>query len=599
MDNDPKNQPARRPPTCEFLEGRVLLSAASTYIPTPNGVPGTIEAENYNTGGEGVGYHSLVKSNAGGVLRNDGVGISPTTDAGGGYFVGWNLVGEWMQYSANIADAGTYTLDLRVASLNGGTCHLSCDGAAVTGKITLPNTGGWQTWKTVSFANVNLPAGKHVLRLTFDTGVNPKIGIANVNWFRLRDNPGTSARTGWWRNAKYGLFIHWGLYSQLAGHWNGQTTAGLGEWIMKDLNIPESQYETVASKFDPTQFNAQAWVNLAKAAGMKYIVITAKHHDGFSMFNSATSSYNVVADTPWHEDPLAQLSAACKAAGIHFGVYYSIMDWHHPELATGTTGAGAKNSTDPAVVNYVHNVLEPQLRELITQYHPDILWFDGEWVPWWTEEYGRQVQEYVQSLSPGIIINNRVGKRTSADGDYDTPEQLIPTTEPAGRPWESAITLNNTWGYKDTDTAWKSAATVINDLADTASSGGNLLLNVGPTGAGVFPAASVSILDQVGNWLAVNGNAIYNTTKAPVTSQSWGKLTRNGNTLYAIIFNWPSGALHLNIAGSVKDVKLLAGGAAVGFTSASTGINLTLPKTMPQQPATVVQIDFNGTMRAV
>jgi alpha-L-fucosidase len=570
----------------EPLESRLLLS--TVFTPPPNGVPGTIEAENYNTGGEGGAY------------RHDGVGIAAATDAGGGYYVGWTYKGNWLAYTANVADTAAYTLDLRVASLNGGTCRLYSDGAPVTGEIKLASTGGWQSWKTVSVAGVNLTAGKHVLRLVFDSAVNAKIGVANVNWIRLRDNPAVSARTAWWRAAKFGMFIHWGLYSQLAGHWNGQTTPGLGEWIMNDLHIPIADYEKVASQFDPTSFNATAIVNLAKAAGMQYIIITAKHHDGFSMFNSAASSYNVVKDTPWHQDPLASLSAACKAAGIHFGVYYSIMDWHHPELATSATSAGAKNPNDPAVVNYTHNQLEPQIRELIAQYHPDIIWFDGEWVPWWTEEYGREVTEEIQSLSPGIIINNRVGKRTSADGDYDTPEQAIPVSAANGRLWETCMTLNNTWGYKDTDNNWKSPAIVIDNLTDIVSKGGNLLLNIGPTGAGVVPSASVSILDQVGQWISTNRAALYGTTAAPVSTEPWGSLTRNGNKIYAIIDKWPSnGALHLNIAGPVTRASLLATGGAVSFTSSASGIDLKLPIAAPQNPATVVEIDFSGAMRAV
>lgn len=497
----------RRSPFIETLEARVFLSAApAASVPFNNwaaGVPGTIEVENYDTGGEGVAFHDPTPSNQNRVYRADAVGIAPTTDAGRGYLLAWNAPGEWLNYSVNVAATAVYTLDIRFATLNGGTVHLSVDGQTASHEIRLRSTGGWNTWQTFSTPGIQLTAGQHVLRLTFDTANDPRVGVACVNWMRLRDDPAVSARTAWWRNAKYGMFVHWGLYSQLAGYWGGQTTPGYGEWIQKDLNIPESTYASIVpSHFNPTQFNAQTWVNIAKASGMKYMVVTAKHHDGFSMFNTKVSSYNVVQDTPFHQDPMAELSAACKAAGIRFGVYYSIMDWHHPELATSSTSAGAKSPNDPAVINYINNVLKPQLRELITQYHPDILWFDGEWVPWWTSEYGREITEFVQNLDPAIIINNRVGKRTSADGDFDTPEQAIPAGGSPDRLWEVAMTLNDTWGYKYNDTDWKSADTVYSDLMDIERKGGNFLLNVGPTGAGVIPSAAVAILEAVGKRLA-------------------------------------------------------------------------------------------------
>ncbi|MDB5357998.1 MAG: hypothetical protein JWN24_4451 [Phycisphaerales bacterium] len=584
----------------ERLESRTFLT--STPIALPGGsAPGTIEAENYDNGGEGVAYHDTQTVNPGGAYRHDGVGITATHDAGGGYYVGWTHPTEWLQYTVNVAATTTYTLDVRLASINGGTFHFSSDGHAVTGAIKMPNTGGWENWTTVSVPGVNLTAGKHVIRLSFDTVANPTTGIGNINWFRFRDNPATSPRTAWWRAAKYGMFIHWGLYSQLAGHWGNQTTTGFGEWILHDLHIPLTAYESqVPALFNTYAFNAQTWINTAKAAGMNYIVITAKHHDGFSMFNTKVNSYNIVQDTPQHMDPLAALSAACKAAGIHFGVYYSIMDWNHPELATSATSAGAKNPNDPAVINYINNQLKPQIRELITQYNPDVLWFDGEWVPWWNQEYGREIEEFARSLKPGIIINNRVGKRTSTDGDYDTPEQVIPTSASNGRLWETAMTLNDTWGYKDFDTDWKSPATVISNLSDVASKGGNLLLNIGPEGSGAFPPASVNILQQVGTWLNTNGAAIYSTTASPVANPTWGKITRKGNTLYAIVFNWPTThTLHLAITGTLAHAKLLESGATIPVTSSATGTDLTLPAVMPQMPATVIEIDYSGNVHAV
>ena len=304
---------------------------------------------------------------------------------------------------------------------------------------------------------------------------------------------GADPRLAWWQDAHFGMFIHWGLYSQLAGHWNGQTTPGLGEWIEHDLNIPPDQYAQVASQFDPIQFNAEQWVSVAKSAGMKYIVVTSKHHDGFSMFRTSVNPFNVVDATPWHHDPLADLSAAAHAAGLHVGVYYSILNWQDP-------------SASAAGIDTYMRTMETQLRELVTQYSPDILWFDGNWPDWWTEQRGQELEAFVHNLDPAILINNRVAKLPN-DGDFDTPEQVIPTSEPPGRPWETAMTINDTWGYKDTDTDWKSAATIVSDLKQIESRGGNYLLNVGPTGSGVIPPAEVQILRQVGAMLGVTGDS--------------------------------------------------------------------------------------------
>src|SRR5690348_11496485 len=251
-------------------------------------------------------------------------------------------------------------------------------------------------------------------------GSSSEVATNSVTSLQSSDDPATSPRTQWWRDAKFGMFIHWGLYSQLAGHWNGRTTTGYGEWIIHDLNIPLDEYAQVANSFDPTLFNVQQWVQVAQSAGMKYIVMTAKHHDGFSMFDSGVNSYNVVDATPWHQDPIALMSAATHAAGLRFGVYYSILNWADPNASA-------------AGINTYMQTMEAQLNELMTHDHPDLLWFDGEWPSWWTDALGQQLAAYVRNLDPAIIINNRVGKRLSTDGDYDTPEQMIPTNEPAGR----------------------------------------------------------------------------------------------------------------------------------------------------------------------
>src|SRR6185312_8434002 len=337
------------------LERRLLLSATLPHLPynnSPQGVPGTLEVENYDTGGEGVSFHNPSPSGAN-PYRQDDVDVEPTSDAGGGYAVGSTTPGEWFNYTVNVASTTTYALGLRVASgSGGGTVHVNVDGANATGPIHISNTGGWQNWTTLSVPNVSIPAGQHVITLSIDSATAAGTSVGNFNWIQISDTPATSPRTQWWRDAKFGMFIHWGLYSQLAGHWNGQTTSGLGEWIMNDLHIPLAQYAQVANQFDPTLFNAQQWVQTAQSAGMKYIVMTSKHHDGFSMFNTSVNTYNVVDATPWHQDPIALMSQAAHAAGLHFGAYYSILNWADP------------NASAAGIDKYMIT-METQLKELI------------------------------------------------------------------------------------------------------------------------------------------------------------------------------------------------------------------------------------------
>ncbi|MGH9825809.1 MAG: alpha-L-fucosidase, partial [Blastocatellia bacterium] len=334
-------------------------------------------------------------------------------------------------------------------------------------------------------------------------------------------------RMRWWREARFGMFIHWGLYAVPAGEYHGQRPRATAEWIMATANIPRAEYEKFLPEFDPVRFNAAEWVSVAKNAGMKYLVITSKHHEGFSMFDSKVSKYNIVDATPYHHDPMKDLSAECKKQGIKFCFYYSIMDWHHPSQYVDkpgkdpTAGDGDNKIHPEQKAEYI-KYMKAQLRELVTQYDPAVLWFDGEWIGWWTEEDGRDLYNYVRGLKPDIIINNRVGKGRNGMhgmnkgeeeevGDFGTPEQEIPASGLPGVDWESCMTMNDTWGYNSQDNNWKSSATIIHNLVDIASKGGNYLLNVGPTAEGVIPEPSVERLAAVGKWMKVNGDAIYGT----------------------------------------------------------------------------------------
>lgn len=328
-------------------------------------------------------------------------------------------------------------------------------------------------------------------------------------------NKGTTttadARMQWFRDAKFGMFIHWGLYAIPAGKWDGTYAPGAGEWLMNDRHIPVADYEKLAPQFNPTQFDAKEWVRIAIDAGMKYIVITTKHHDGFCLFKSKLTTYTV-EHTPFGRDVMAELSTAAREAGLRIGWYHSIMDWHHPDAQrTFHPNYNDGKRKAPNFDRYYRDYLKPQVGELLTNYGQiDLMWFDGEWIADWNNEYGKDLYEHCRKLQPKIIVNNRVGpgrhgfEGTTAEGafagDYDTPEQQVPK-EALKRPWESCITMNGTWGFRTDDTNWKLTQQLLKTLQEVNAKGGNLLLNVGPEANGKIPQASVDRLKEMGEHL--------------------------------------------------------------------------------------------------
>jgi len=403
------------------------------------------------------------------------------------------------------------------------------------------------------------------------------------------------ARMKWWREAKFGMFIHWGLYAVPAGRYHGQPVGSIGEWIMHTAHIPVAEYAAYAPQFDPEQFNADAWVGVAKAAGMKYIVMTAKHHEGFAMFPTKVDDYNINAKTPFKRDPVGEMAAACKKAGIKFGVYYSQnLDWHH--AGGGTAGP----SWDPAQKGdfdaYVRTVSAPQVNELITRYHPAVLWWDinGPFTP---AEVRLLTASFPQD--PGLIYNNRLGG--GVPGDTETPEQNIPATGyPGGRDWETCMTINDTWGYKTDDTNFKSVDTLLHNLVDIASKGGNYLLNVGPTAQGIIPAPEVERLAAVGKWMKTNGEAVYATSASPFKKLSWGRCTQKADgantTLYLHVFQWPAdGKLHVpGLRNAVRSAYLLDGKRTVPDAPDADGVTLAVPTTAPDPISSTVVLKIVG-----
>ncbi|MFT3826909.1 MAG: alpha-L-fucosidase [Chitinophagaceae bacterium] len=358
-------------------------------------------------------------------------------------------------------------------------------------------------------------------------------------------------RMQWWRDARFGLFIHWGLYSIPAGEWNGQTN--YGEWIRNNAKIPLETYDKFVTQFNPTKFDAKEWVKMAKDAGMKYIVITTKHHDGFGMFDSKFTDFDIMS-TPFQRDVLKELAAVCEKEGIQLCFYHSIMDWHHPDYLPRRIWETDRSATGTDFDRYVV-YMKNQLRELLTNYGKiGLLWFDGEWENTWNHQRGKDLYNYVRSLQPQIIVNNRVdvgrdgmeGSTKAGEyvGDYGTPEQEIPATGIPGTDWESCMTMNNNWGYNSHDNNWKSAQELVRNLIDIASKGGNFLLNVGPTAEGLFPQASIDRLKAIGSWMKTNNEAIYGTSPSPFKKLDWGRCTQknvDGSTkLYLHIFDWPA-----------------------------------------------------------
>ena len=417
------------------------------------------------------------------------------------------------------------------------------------------------------------------------------------------------ARMGWWRDAQFGMFIHWGAYAVPAGTYNGERVGGIGEWIMNRAHIPIAEYEKFARAFNPVKYDADEWVRIAKDAGMKYIIITSKHHDGFSMYYSKVSNYDIVHMSPYHRDAVKALADAAHRQGMKFGVYYSIMDWHHPDAQGPDTPAFATTTfSNPNFGRYVDNYMKPQLRELLTQYpNIDVLWFDGDWVADWNEDRGRDLYNYVRSIRPSLIVNNRVGHARAGMsgmnkegqvglGDFGTPEQRVPPEGLPGVDWETCMTMNDTWGYKRYDDAWKDTRTLLRTLIDVAAKGGNFLLNVGPTAAGEIPAESVARLREMGRWMHDNGESIYATTVSPYGQPAWGRYTRKAGTVYAHVFDWPKDrALALvGVKEKPRSAYLLADHKPLAIEQSATGFVVRLPAVAPSSIASVVVLETDS-----
>ncbi|MFB3902777.1 MAG: alpha-L-fucosidase [Acidobacteriota bacterium] len=407
------------------------------------------------------------------------------------------------------------------------------------------------------------------------------------------------ARLKWWREARFGMFIHWGVYAVPAGEWKGKLIPGIGEWIMNRAKIPVAEYEKLAGQFNPVKFNADEWVRLAKAAGQKYIVITSKHHDGFAMFDSKVSDYDIVDRTPFKRDPMKDLAAACRREGIRLCFYYSqTQDWHHPN---GDGNNWDYDESKKDFPKYLDELVKPQVREILTQYGPiGLIWFDTP--RRMSREQSLELANLVHSIQPDCLVSGRIGNDM---GDYQsTGDNQLPVRV-LDYDWETPVTLNDTWGFKKDDHNWKSAQTLIRQLVDVVSKNGNYLLNVGPTAEGLIPQPSIDRLLEVGQWMKVNSEAVYGAQPSPFPYEfDWGSVTRKPGKLYLHLVDWPAGELVLyGLQTPVRAARLLADpGKSLAVKQAVEAgglhvLRIQLPASPPDKNASVVALDLEGEAR--
>jgi len=401
-------------------------------------------------------------------------------------------------------------------------------------------------------------------------------------------------RMQWFTDAKFGLFIHYGVYSILGGEWEGKPVQKYAEWIQRWGKITPEQYTPYAAKFKPEALDAEAWVKTAKEAGMKYMVITTKHHEGFCLWDSAHTEYDLGEATEFKRDILGELKAACEKHGIKFGTYYSIIDWHHPSQIAQKAHNQPPMNDKEGYVKY----MKAQLKELIDNYDPAIMWFDGDWVKWWTMEDGTDLYNYLRELSPNMVINNRVAKRKQFKKDFGTPENFTPGAA-LDHAWESCWTVNHSWGYKKADTKWKSTEVLIQKLIDINVKGGNLLLNVGPHADGSWPEMSTKQLKEMGAWTSKHPEALYDTAFVSVPEQSWGSVaqakgsTAESGTLFLYLFDAPqSGKLVLDGVDFTEANAFTYGKEALPTEKTKKGTSIDLTSFQATPHASVIRLKY-------
>lgn len=426
-------------------------------------------------------------------------------------------------------------------------------------------------------------------------------------------------RLGWWREVRFGMFVHWGIYSLPAGEWNGKPVSGYAEHLMRKEKIFRADYLKLAHQFNPTQFNADEWIRTSRDAGMKYFVITAKHHDGFAMYPSEVSDFNLAKQTPFQRDPMTELSAACKKYGVKFGFYYShAFDWEHPDapgndweydnpggdlsLHGGINWYDVEPQRLPKAVKYVNEKAIPQIKELITKYHPDLLWFDTPQKLPLSENI--RILKAIRETDPNIVVNGRLVRSSAVMlGDYKNTADRPAEFYPVEGDWEAIPTTNESYGYHQFDKSHKPASFFIRLLAKSVSRNGNLLMNIGPMGNGLMDSNDLQILKGISTWMGKNGESIHGAGASPLPLQSWGVVTQKGSKLYLHVFDWP------------RDKKLVVGGLKtlpekawlltddskkhISFRKLKTpDLEISLPETAHDSINTVIVLDMKNPVES-
>ncbi|MGJ8677548.1 MAG: alpha-L-fucosidase [Akkermansiaceae bacterium] len=426
--------------------------------------------------------------------------------------------------------------------------------------------------------------------------LTPAIGQKTEKLALPESDEAYEQRMEWFTDAQFGLFIHYGLYSSLGGEWKGKSIRGYAEWIQRWGRITPEEYIPLAKQFNPSKLDADLWVKTAKEAGMTYMVITTKHHEGFCLWDSAHTEYDTGEGAELNRDILAELKKACDKYGLKFGTYYSIIDWHHPSQIAKKAHNQPKINDKEAYVKY----MKAQLKELIDNYDPAIMWFDGDWVHWWTMEDGLDLYNYLRELSPEMIINNRVAKRREFVKDYGTPENSTPGAA-LDHIWEACWTVNHSWGYKQSDTTWKSIDLLVQKQIDINTKGGNLLLNVGPYADGSWPDGSTVLLQQMGEWNKAHYDAVYDIAYLNAIPQHWGKLaqskasTPESGEIFAYIFDWPSdGKLSIKGVSAKNIIATSYDGTELSIKNQGANLQVDLNSLKAHPQATVLRIKYSG-----